>query len=63
MQPKQIGVYLQTKIKSAMLAFIDKESEEALCVLLNEEREQFEEWSRLQEVESYLSNQHDCSPE
>lgn len=37
--------------------FIDKQAEEALCVLLNEEENQFSNWSYLQEVEAYLSNQ------
>ena len=37
--------------------FIDKQAEEALCVLLNQEQDQFSDWCCLQEVEAYLSNQ------
>ena len=40
-----------------MLQFIDKESEDALCVLLNEEQDQYENWLMLEEIEVYLSNQ------
>lgn len=36
---------------------IDKQAEEVLCVLLNEEENQFENWIMLEQLEVYLSNQ------
>jgi len=40
-----------------MLQFIDAQSEQALCVLLNQEKDQFENWLMLEQLEAYLSNQ------
>lgn len=40
-----------------MLQFIDAQSEQALCVILAQEQDQFEEWLLLEQLEDYLSNQ------
>lgn len=40
-----------------MLQFIDAQSEQALCAILAQEQDQFEEWLLLEQLEDYLSNQ------
>lgn len=40
-----------------MLQFIDAQSEQALCVILAEEQDQYENWLMLEQLEIYLSNQ------
>jgi hypothetical protein len=40
-----------------MLQFIDAQSEQALCMILAEEQDQYENWLMLEEIEAYLSNQ------